>query len=78
MVRDRQTGILVDLDDDAALAAGVIEILENPELGSHLSQQARSWAEQFSWKHIRPTLLASYGRHEVLRDAALPEREILT
>lgn len=75
MIRDRETGILVDLDDDAALAAGVAEIIENPKLGCRLARQARSWAEQFSWKHIMPVLLASYGWDAPLQELHVAESQ---
>lgn len=62
MLQHRESGVVVGLNDDKALAAGVLEIIEHPEFGRHLARQARKWAEQFSWKNVFPRLLACYGR----------------
>jgi glycosyltransferase involved in cell wall biosynthesis len=78
MIRDRQSGIVVDLNDETALANGVIEILEHPELGRHFAQQARTWAEQFSWRNVLPKLLSSYGSEDVLRQPPFTETAGLT
>src|SRR5262249_12716272 len=40
MIRDGHNGLLVDLNDDAALAARVISIIENPALGRSLAFEA--------------------------------------
>lgn len=60
MIRDRNNGILVDLNDHAALAAGVIEIVEDPAFGRCLARNARAWAEQFSWHKVWPVLMRCY------------------
>lgn len=61
MIRNRKNGILVDLNDDKALAAGVVEILEHPKIGLTLARDARNWAENFSWQNVWPRLQACYG-----------------
>lgn len=61
MIRHRESGIVVGLNDEKALAAGVIEILEHPDLGRALARNARNWAEAFSWQSVWPRLLACYG-----------------
>lgn len=60
MIRDGETGILVDLDDHEALAAGVITVVENASLGQGLACRARDWAQQFSWSKVWPFLLECY------------------
>jgi glycosyltransferase involved in cell wall biosynthesis len=60
MIRDRHNGILVELDDDSGLAAGVIEIIERPQFGRALAREARLWVEQFSWARVWPVLLRCY------------------
>lgn len=61
MIRDRENGLLVNLNDHEALAAGVIELLETPELARQLAHAARQWAEQFSWSSTLSSLLVHYG-----------------
>lgn len=75
MIRDRETGIVVDLDDDVALAGGVMEIIESPKLGCDLARHARRWTEQFSWESIRPVLLASYGCSVSVESAPVAENQ---
>ncbi len=61
MIRHRETGLLVALDDHEALAAGVIELVENAELAHQLAVAARRWAAQFSWRSMFSRLMAYYG-----------------
>ena len=65
MIRNRENGILVPLNDDRAMAAGVMEILQNPGFGQTLAREARIWAEQFSWSHVLPLLLKCYENQSV-------------
>jgi glycosyltransferase involved in cell wall biosynthesis len=64
MLQDRKSGLLVSLNDHEALAAGVIELLKNPEMARHLARVARSWAEQVSWPATLASLLHHYGLSE--------------
>ena len=77
MIKHREDGIVVGLNDDRALAVGVLEILEHPELGRSLARQARNWAEQFSWKEVLPKLLACYGNSATTIETSIPEAEAL-
>jgi phenylacetate-CoA ligase len=61
MIRHRETGLIVDLEDHDGLASNVIELVEDQELARGLARSARRWAEQFAWKNIRPILLQCYG-----------------
>jgi glycosyltransferase involved in cell wall biosynthesis len=78
MIRNRDSGIVVDLNDEKALAAGVIEIVENSEFARGLAAKARMWAEQFSWKNVLPKLLTSYGSPVTSVEPPLPEAGVLT
>jgi glycosyltransferase involved in cell wall biosynthesis len=60
MIISRHNGILVDLNDHEALAAGVIEIVEDCEFSRQLARRARVWAEQFSWQNVLPVLSRVY------------------
>jgi len=78
MIRDRETGMLAELNSDEQIAECVTELIRNHELASSLASSARLWAEQYSWSNIYPKLLNVYsGRNE--SDANLPtERKELT
>jgi len=41
VVRERETGMLVEIDDDQALAARIIELLEDPERAHSMGEKAR-------------------------------------
>lgn len=60
MIRHRENGLLVDLNDPQALAAGVLELLDNQELAQSLTRRARFWAEQFSWQEVLSLLYKFY------------------
>jgi glycosyltransferase involved in cell wall biosynthesis len=77
MIKHRERGIVVGLNDDKALAAGVIEIIEHPEFGRSLARRARTWAEQFSWKEVLPRLVACYGSPSGAIETNVPEAEAL-
>jgi phenylacetate-CoA ligase len=66
MIRDHETGILIELDDHEKLAAAVIELVENPEAAQRLADGARSWAEQFSWSATLTALLRHYAVANVI------------
>lgn len=78
MIRNGESGVVVALDDHEALAAGVIEVLGRPEFGRNLARCARSWAEQFSWSHVLPKLLACYGCYSAAGEVHLSEAEVLS
>jgi glycosyltransferase involved in cell wall biosynthesis len=66
MIRDHETGILVELNDHKKLAAAVIELLEHPETAARMAESARSWAEQFSWPATLAALLRHYTVNNVI------------
>jgi glycosyltransferase involved in cell wall biosynthesis len=78
MIRNYDNGIVVALNDDRALASGVIEILEQPEIGRRLARNARSWAEQFTWKNVLPQLLTFYIRSVPAASPAIPDAQAFT
>jgi glycosyltransferase involved in cell wall biosynthesis len=47
-VVDGETGLLVPVDDPAALAAAILRLLGDPELGGRLAAEAKSRAARFS------------------------------
>jgi len=78
MIQNRANGIIVGLDDDLALASGVIEILLNPALGRKLARKARDWAEQFTWSKVFPRLLMAYGGPDSDLEPQIPEVQVFT
>ena len=67
VVRDGETGQLLQRQDDSGeLAAKIIHLLHNPDLGQRLGKQGRQWVqENFSWEKSARTLEQVYA--EVLR-----------
>jgi glycosyltransferase involved in cell wall biosynthesis len=47
LLRNEETGLLVDANDPSAMASAVIRLAESPELGQRLARNARAQAEQF-------------------------------
>lgn len=52
LLRDGENARLVDVGDDAAMAAAVIELLRDPQRYSALAVQARALAERSSWPEV--------------------------
>jgi glycosyltransferase involved in cell wall biosynthesis len=63
-----KSAILVKAGDWAALAQGVLSVLENPELAERLSTAALRQCQQYDWKNIRRVLYPLYGFDECLTD----------
>jgi glycosyltransferase involved in cell wall biosynthesis len=65
LVRHRVDGILVDSDDDRAMANACLELLSDRELARTLSRNGRARAEALTWEKIKPAwekVLLSPGR----------------
>jgi len=57
-VRDGETGILVDPDDPAAVAAGITELLGNPERRKQLGAAGRKAVESYyNWDRVARDLI---------------------
>jgi glycosyltransferase involved in cell wall biosynthesis len=53
IVRDQQTGFLVDKNDPRALAEGILKLLHDDSLRGRMGRTARSWVhENFTWDRI--------------------------
>lgn len=57
VVPHRKAGILVPPRDVSALAGAIIELLENPELGSRYADFGRSHVQQFTWDRVADLFL---------------------
>jgi glycosyltransferase involved in cell wall biosynthesis len=72
MIEDGRTGLLVDLDDDRALAEKAMVLLADPAAAQALAAHARVAAQRHNWAEVYPQMLAVY-RGE-LAEAAAPNR----
>ena len=63
IVEDGRTGYLVPTGDPAALAARLIELLQNPELANHMGDEAHSRiVKTFSLQRQAQQTIALYER----------------
>jgi len=60
VVQDRVSGLLVPDDDSQALAAALIQLLDDTSLRQRLGQQAVLRAEQFTWRAIANQITQVY------------------
>jgi len=69
-VREGETGLLVEAGQPGALAQGMRQLLDQPELRQRLGKEGRVWAGRFDWEQI------ARDQEEVyLRAAAANRRE---
>lgn len=54
LLRDGETALLVPSEDDAAMAAAVKRLLNEPGLAQRLSENGRRLAEESSWSRVLP------------------------
>lgn len=62
LVSDRVQALLVPVDDDAAMAGAVREVLRSPELASSLSAQGRKKAESCDWPYVLDQWIQLFDR----------------
>jgi len=60
IVTHEETALLVDIDDDAALAEAAIRLLEEPGLAARLSRNGREQCRKFTWEAVRDSWIALY------------------
>ena len=69
IVKDGETGVLVDPGDADALVAGIARVLDDAALARRLAASGRAEAERWSWRASTEALVGRY--HEALRVASL-------
>lgn len=52
LISDGETGLLVDDDDDAAMAASILRLVDEPALAERLSLSGRAMAESSAWESV--------------------------
>jgi L-malate glycosyltransferase len=60
MLTDGETGLLTPLDDHAAIAAGVLRLLDDPLLGRRIATRAREQCESYTWPAVRGLWVDAY------------------
>ena len=65
IARDRETSLLVDINDHEALAARAMELLENPELVERLTDRALEEVQRYHWAPVRDQWAALYKELKV-------------
>ena len=60
ILTDGEHGFLSPLDDDAALAARILKLLEQPGVARDLAHNAYAMCQAFSWQHVREQWLSHY------------------
>jgi glycosyltransferase involved in cell wall biosynthesis len=53
-------GLLVDCDDDAAAAAAILRLLDDPALPERLATAARASCERYRWENVRAEWVTLY------------------
>ncbi len=59
-IRHGETGLLVEPDNEAALLAGVKQLLNDKTLGKKMGAAARFHAETMTWSAVGDALLQEY------------------
>lgn len=60
VVTDEKTGLLVEMNDDEAMAAAAVRLLEDEELAAELARSARAECVKYKWEVVREHWLDFY------------------
>ncbi len=71
VVDHNKQGILVEAKNSAALAKGLIQLLQDAPLRAKMGQEGRVKAAEYSWQKVSQRVLEFYGRSENRRRAKL-------
>lgn len=61
MVSDRETAMLVTLNDDNALASRIIDMIAQPIESRRIIESAHQWVQQYRWENVSQILYEFYG-----------------
>jgi glycosyltransferase involved in cell wall biosynthesis len=60
LIEDGEQGLLAPLDDHEALAAQILRLLAEPDLGRRLARNAREACQAYAWPAVRDEWLRAY------------------
>ena len=60
MIQDQKNGLMVAPDDADGLAAAMVQLVRNPELGRRLAENGRLYAQAYQWPEIRKQIFHLY------------------
>jgi glycosyltransferase involved in cell wall biosynthesis len=60
MVKEGETGFMVDPDDHEGLAKRVLTLLRNPSLAKTFSVNGSKVAEEYSWEKVKEIIFKMY------------------
>jgi phosphatidylinositol alpha-mannosyltransferase len=61
VIRDGNQALLVPPRDEAALAEGIRQLIENPGLRTGMGMNGRAWVNQYAWQKVAGRVLDYYG-----------------
>ena len=62
IAEDKQTALLVRLNNEELVADAVFRLVENEGLGSRLAENARDEVEKYLWESVGPSWISTYQR----------------
>ena len=60
LIRHGETGYLVDVDDTQAMARAVLKLLKNEEKAARIGENARNFAQKYTYANVKQELEAIY------------------
>jgi glycosyltransferase involved in cell wall biosynthesis len=73
LLTDGETGLLVPDNDEAALAAAIVRLLNEPSLAERLSINGRRLAERSAWEQVRPQWERVFSELQAQQKKTIPE-----
>jgi glycosyltransferase involved in cell wall biosynthesis len=53
LLRDKETALLVDDNDDQAMVSALRQLIENPGMKAQLVQDAYAMVQEFDWSKVK-------------------------
>ena len=61
LLRDGETGFLIDVDDDITMGKRVLELLSNEKTYERIQLNAKNYAKAYTFDHVKQELMKVYG-----------------
>lgn len=61
LLRDGETGFLVDVDDDITLGKRIVELLSDEKIYEKIQLDAKNYAQVYTFDHVKKELMKVYG-----------------